>query len=353
MDVTSPPGRSKKARAREGSIEEGDLRWSSRRSATRVGTYAESSDDEEDNITVGPYPGALLNEVESEVAEESETEIRCVCGETEDDSERGFVACDTCGVWQHVDCVEYSEDEDEAPEKKFYCDRCSPYGAIGATMSATKQPGLPVRSASQNITPKPSVPKGKTFNASSYYPNHDLSVKKSAKRVTFSPDSKAAPDSENDDPDNYVPSEDEVADGDDEEDYANDFDDNGSTLFISQSQSPSPSPNDTSIGFELAKHPRPPGVTDLGERIVRHWIAGGYAADIDAEYNEVEWGSDVSDIDIPDMSEGENLLEKIAEQDRLIFSFKKKLEKRGERIVSLKQQVHDLERENSMLKGME
>jgi hypothetical protein len=122
-----------------------------------------------------------------------------------------------------------------------------------------------------------------------------------------------------------------------------------STLFLS----PSPGPNDISNGVKFAKHPRPPGVTDLGERIIREWIAGGYAAEIDAENNAVDWGSDVSEIDIPDMSEGANLLEKLAEQDRLIFSMKKRLERRGERIAGLKQQVKDLERENGMLKGLE
>jgi hypothetical protein len=239
----------------------------------------------------------------------------------------------------------------EAKKKNVLCNQCSPYGAVGASVSPAEQPGLPVRTTSNNTNPKAGRSKGKILDVLSYYPrNNDFSVKRSTKRVTFSPDAKPASDSEDDDQDAYTPSNEEASDGDEEEDYPNDFDeDEGPTLFLS----PSPAPSNASNEIKLAKRPRPPGVTDLGERIVQKWIAGGYAAEIDAEDNAVDWGSDVSEVDIPDMSEGDDLLAKLAEQDRLIFSMKKRLEQRGERIKSLKQQVKDLERENWMLKGVE
>lgn len=48
-----------------------------------------------------------------------EWEIRCVC-RTEDDA--GFmIQCDTCGVWQHGDCVHISQAD--VPEH-YYCDFC-------------------------------------------------------------------------------------------------------------------------------------------------------------------------------------------------------------------------------------
>ena len=363
MEVTTPPSRSKRSRVRRESIEDETPR-PSRRRASKVESYAEESSDE-DNIFVAPGPGALLDEVESQVAEEEE--VRCVCGATKEDEGRRWVQCDRCDVWLHMDCMKLSPSE--AREKDVLCNECSPYPGLGAAMSPAEQPGLPVRSASMNVTTTARRSKGERFNALSYYKHtNDFSVKGALKRVTFSPDSKHASENEDEDPDAYNPSNEEGSDGDDEEDYpreidkvdyrnkfddedyANEFDDeDGSPLFVS----PSPTPSTDLNGVQLAKRPRPPGVTDLGERIVQRWIAGGYAAEIDAENNAVDWGSDVSEIDIPEMSEGLDLMEKIAEQDLLIFSLKKKLEKRGERIASLKQQVMDLERENAMLKGME
>jgi hypothetical protein len=51
--------------------------------------------------------------------EQAAWEIRCVCG-TDDDA--GFmIQCDTCGVWQHGDCVHIQQAT--VPEH-FYCDIC-------------------------------------------------------------------------------------------------------------------------------------------------------------------------------------------------------------------------------------
>ncbi|BFZ59761.1 Histone deacetylase complex subunit [Saitoella coloradoensis] len=48
--------------------------------------------------------------------------IRCPCG---DDDDSGFmVACDTCGVWQHAECVGIPS-ENDAPEN-YFCERCRP-----------------------------------------------------------------------------------------------------------------------------------------------------------------------------------------------------------------------------------
>ncbi|KAI9735122.1 MAG: hypothetical protein M1834_001710 [Cirrosporium novae-zelandiae] len=55
-------------------------------------------------------------------------EIRCVCGineEDEDDEGRKFICCEECGAWQHNDCMEITEDEDNLPEK-YYCEQCHP-----------------------------------------------------------------------------------------------------------------------------------------------------------------------------------------------------------------------------------
>ena len=53
--------------------------------------------------------------------------IRCVCGATEQDEDSGeaWIACDTCGAWQHNVCVGMSVFTEDVPNH-YYCERCKP-----------------------------------------------------------------------------------------------------------------------------------------------------------------------------------------------------------------------------------
>ncbi|KAF4469028.1 Transcription factor BYE1 [Fusarium albosuccineum] len=67
-------------------------------------------------------------EQQQEPEEEEEDElIRCVCGATEQDEDSGeaWIACETCGAWQHNVCVGVSSFDDEIPEH-YWCEQCRP-----------------------------------------------------------------------------------------------------------------------------------------------------------------------------------------------------------------------------------
>ncbi|GAO50993.1 hypothetical protein SAICODRAFT_220125 [Saitoella complicata NRRL Y-17804] len=68
-------------------------------------------------------PSATADEEDEQTEEEAGDEvIRCPCG---DDDDSGFmVACDTCGVWQHAECVGIPS-ENDAPDN-YFCERCRP-----------------------------------------------------------------------------------------------------------------------------------------------------------------------------------------------------------------------------------
>ncbi|KAI9809577.1 MAG: hypothetical protein M1825_000009 [Sarcosagium campestre] len=53
--------------------------------------------------------------------------IRCICGAVEEDDEgpETMICCDKCGCWQHNECMEVTEDEDELPEN-YLCETCDP-----------------------------------------------------------------------------------------------------------------------------------------------------------------------------------------------------------------------------------
>lgn len=63
-----------------------------------------------------------------EKQDETEDEIiRCVCGATEQDEDSGepWIACDTCGAWQHNVCVGMSVFTEDVPNN-YYCEQCEP-----------------------------------------------------------------------------------------------------------------------------------------------------------------------------------------------------------------------------------
>lgn len=60
-----------------------------------------------------------------EEEEDEDDEIRCVCGDDNENDKRAFVSCDACSVWQHNICMGVPEDEDEVGEH-YFCERCQP-----------------------------------------------------------------------------------------------------------------------------------------------------------------------------------------------------------------------------------
>jgi hypothetical protein len=356
MDVDTPSGGSKRAR-RTTELSDDDIPLSARRKASRL-SYNESDDeDETDNGDVSRGSGALLDGVE---AEQDPDTIRCICGDNDPDEERAFISCDGCEVWQHMSCVGLSGYENEAPDK-YLCEQCGPYGEIGAGFGGSQQSALPIRSKQQRGTRSKGAPSGKKTlsELTKSYSNGVLSVKKSKKRVSFSSDVKPASSSSGDQ-DGYNPSDEAISD-DDEADYAGDLseedsediflpqshasrrsEDDDEDIFISQSHPSNPSANATKKPT-AAKSPNPPGTSAITEEIVKKWMEGGYAAEFAATEADSDAGSDVSEIEIPDMSEGLDLFAKLVEQEQLIFTLKARLERRGERIKTLKGRVRELE----------
>lgn len=70
---------------------------------------------------------ALKKVTPSPPPEDVDAIIRCICGcvEEDKDDERTMVQCDGCQVWQHNECMEISEDNDELPDD-YFCELCRP-----------------------------------------------------------------------------------------------------------------------------------------------------------------------------------------------------------------------------------
>ncbi|KAM0501535.1 hypothetical protein ACHAP8_004523 [Fusarium lateritium] len=68
-----------------------------------------------------------LEQQQDQQEEEEDELIRCVCGATEQDEDSGeaWIACETCGAWQHNVCVGVSSFDDEIPEH-YWCEQCRP-----------------------------------------------------------------------------------------------------------------------------------------------------------------------------------------------------------------------------------
>lgn len=74
-----------------------------------------------------------------DVVDDDEGEIRCLCGENVDDG--GFmIQCDTCGKWQHGECMGY-EDPEEVSET-YSCELCRPdlYKDVSVPAKKRKKP---------------------------------------------------------------------------------------------------------------------------------------------------------------------------------------------------------------------
>jgi len=65
-------------------------------------------------------------EPEEEDDDDEAEAIRCVCGDNSDDVEgRAYIACDSCEVWQHNDCMGVPLAEDLQPDH-YFCEQCRP-----------------------------------------------------------------------------------------------------------------------------------------------------------------------------------------------------------------------------------
>ena len=53
--------------------------------------------------------------------------VRCVCGATENDPQKGAIVCEPCGVWQHTDCLYPGMSNEDLDEVTHLCTVCDPY----------------------------------------------------------------------------------------------------------------------------------------------------------------------------------------------------------------------------------
>jgi hypothetical protein len=81
--------------------------------------------------------GTARKKKKVDVVDDDEGEIRCLCGDNEDDG--GFmIQCEMCNKWQHGECMGY-EDEDEV-QQSYACELCRPdlYKDVGPKAEETK-----------------------------------------------------------------------------------------------------------------------------------------------------------------------------------------------------------------------
>ncbi|KZF21075.1 SPOC-domain-containing protein [Xylona heveae TC161] len=57
--------------------------------------------------------------------EDDNAVVRCICGASEDDGGRMMIQCDKCEVWQHNECMEVTEVEEDMPDR-YLCEQCAP-----------------------------------------------------------------------------------------------------------------------------------------------------------------------------------------------------------------------------------
>ncbi|KAI1141479.1 hypothetical protein F5Y05DRAFT_262393 [Hypoxylon sp. FL0543] len=89
-----------------------------------------------DQLENGPEPAkrrqtkkGTKKVVEKDEKQDDEDEvIRCICGATtqdDDDTNEPWIACNTCGAWQHNVCMGMSVFEEDLP-KEYFCEQCAP-----------------------------------------------------------------------------------------------------------------------------------------------------------------------------------------------------------------------------------
>ncbi|KAK4214148.1 SPOC domain-containing protein [Rhypophila decipiens] len=72
--------------------------------------------------------GKKSKKAQPEPEEPEEEIIRCVCGAQDQDStdpNEPWIACDTCGAWQHNICMGMSQYTEDLP-KEYFCEQCRP-----------------------------------------------------------------------------------------------------------------------------------------------------------------------------------------------------------------------------------
>ena len=83
-------------------------------------------------LTINPDPDFMphyFSAANFKPEERKSGSIRCICGATENDKNKGAIACETCGVWQHTYCLygEIDEQSLDSEDVKFLCTVCDPY----------------------------------------------------------------------------------------------------------------------------------------------------------------------------------------------------------------------------------
>jgi hypothetical protein len=53
--------------------------------------------------------------------------VRCVCGATENDPDKGAIVCEPCGVWQHTECLYPGVSQKDLEKLDHLCTACDPY----------------------------------------------------------------------------------------------------------------------------------------------------------------------------------------------------------------------------------
>lgn len=93
---------------------------SNTRKSTRQSTMNVNSDPD-----FMPHYFSAANFPADEVAQGGS--VRCVCGATENDPQKGAIVCEPCGVWQHTDCLYPGMSDEDLDEVTHLCTVCDPY----------------------------------------------------------------------------------------------------------------------------------------------------------------------------------------------------------------------------------
>lgn len=112
--------------------------------------------------------------VTPEAEEDGEPDsVRCICGATEedDDVDISWVACDTCGVWQHTDCMGLSGTDYE--DRPYFCEQCRPqnHKSLLAAIKRGERPWEPATQRREEQKQKKKGKRGRKSRASEVKPH--------------------------------------------------------------------------------------------------------------------------------------------------------------------------------------